>query len=89
MSLTPDQLRTEIETFEAELNKMSNALHAGIDFFQDRANQAISDIVGPTDALMIRFNDCSGRLEQPGASTVGLVRRRAGNAERRHSTRQS
>ena len=67
MSPTPDQLRTEIETLEAELNEMSNGLHVGIGFFRDRVNQAISDIVGPKDALAIRFN---GLQWTSGASPV-------------------
>ena len=56
MSPSPDQLRTEIETLEAELNEMSNGPHVGIGFFRDRVNQAISDIVGPKDALSYNQN---------------------------------
>lgn len=53
---SPTQLRTEIEQLEAELKEMSSGSHEGIGFFRDRLNQLISDIVGPRDALAIRFN---------------------------------
>ena len=67
MPPTPDQLRNEIEVLEAELKEISSGFHEGIGFFRDRLNQLISDIVGPRDALAVRFN---GLQWTSGASPV-------------------
>ena len=56
MAPTSDHLRTEVNVLAKELETLQSAFAPEFEYWRDRVNQVIKDVVGATDALMIRFS---------------------------------
>ncbi|MCL5947619.1 MAG: TIGR02391 family protein [Actinobacteria bacterium] len=56
MTPTPDHLRAEIDFLANELESFSSSLGVEFDAWRYRVNQVISEVIGPNDALAIKFN---------------------------------